>query len=78
MGFSLKPLRCGDPALPLLKAIYTVGHFPAESTHAHYSINGHDGEGSALWCIHCTYCMLVLLPICVHVHMYIASLFVYT
>ena len=36
--FSLKPLRCRDPALPPLKAIRTVGHFPTESTHAHYSI----------------------------------------
>ena len=25
---SLKPLHCGDPALPPLKAIHTVGHFP--------------------------------------------------
>ena len=38
VGFSLKPLRCRDPALPPLKAIRTVGHFPMESTHAHYSI----------------------------------------
>ena len=37
VGFSLKPLHCGDPALPPLKAICTVGHFPAESTHAHYT-----------------------------------------
>ena len=36
VGFSLKPLCCGDPALPPLKAIHTVGHFPAESAHAHY------------------------------------------
>ena len=39
VGFSLKPLRCRDPALPPLTAIRTAGHFPAESgTHAHYSI----------------------------------------
>ena len=35
VGFSL---RCGDPALPLLKTICMVGHFPAESVHAHCSI----------------------------------------
>ena len=35
VGFSLKPLRCGDPALPPLKAIHTVGHFSADSAHAH-------------------------------------------
>ena len=40
VGFSLKPLRCGDPALPPLKAIRSVGHFPAESAHAHYSNEG--------------------------------------
>ena len=35
VGFSLKPLRCRDPAVTVpLKA---VGHFPAESVHAHYS-----------------------------------------
>ena len=39
VGFSLKPLRCRDPALPPLTAIHTVGHFPADSTHAHYSIS---------------------------------------
>ena len=39
VGFSLKLLRCGDPALPPLKAIRLVGHFPAESAHAYYSIN---------------------------------------
>ena len=38
VGFSLKPLRCRDPALPPLNAIRTVGHFPTESVHAHYSI----------------------------------------
>ena len=38
VGFSLKLLRCGDPVLPLLKAIRIVGYFPAESTHAHYSV----------------------------------------
>ena len=27
VGFSLKPLRCRDPALPPLTAIRTVGHF---------------------------------------------------
>ena len=32
MGFSLKPLHYRDPALPPLKAICTVGHFPAESS----------------------------------------------
>ena len=30
-------LRCSDPALPPLKAICTVSHFPAESAYAHYS-----------------------------------------
>ena len=35
---SLKPLRCRDPTLPPLKAIRTVGHFPAESAHAHYAL----------------------------------------
>ena len=39
VGFSLKPLHCRDPALPPLKAIRSVGHFPVESAHAHYSIN---------------------------------------
>ena len=38
VGFSLKPFHCRDPALPPLKAIRTVGHFPTESTHTHYSI----------------------------------------
>ena len=38
VGFSLKLLRCGDPAVPTLKAIRSVGDFPAESAHAHYSI----------------------------------------
>ena len=28
VGFSLNPLHCGDPVLPPLKAICTVGHFP--------------------------------------------------
>ena len=37
VGGSLKPLRCRDPALPPLKAICTVSHFPAESAHVHYS-----------------------------------------
>ena len=37
VGFSLKVLRCRDPVLPPLKAICTVGHFPVESGHAHYS-----------------------------------------
>ena len=37
MGFYLKPLHCRDPALLPLKAICTVGHFPVESEHAHYS-----------------------------------------
>ena len=36
MGCSLKPLHCGDTALPPLKAIHTVGHFPTESAHVHY------------------------------------------
>ena len=30
VGFSLKPLRCGDPALPQLKAINMVGHFSVD------------------------------------------------
>ena len=34
----LKLLCCRDPALPPLKAICTVGHFPVESAHAHYSL----------------------------------------
>ena len=38
VGFSLKTLRCRDPALPPLKAIRTVGHFPTECAHAQYSI----------------------------------------
>ena len=37
VGFSLKLLCYRDPVLPQLKAICTVGHFPAESMHAHYS-----------------------------------------
>ena len=37
-GFSLKPLRCRDPALPSLKTISMIGHFPVESKHVHYSI----------------------------------------
>ena len=36
MKFSLKLLHCGYPALPLLKAVRLVSHFPAESAHAHY------------------------------------------
>ena len=37
VGFSLKPLRCRDPALPPLTVQSAI--FPAESgTHAHYSI----------------------------------------
>ena len=44
MGFSLKPLRCGDPALPPLTAIRLVGHFPAESAHAHYLPRGAPGS----------------------------------
>ena len=36
VGFSRKPLRCRPSTVPL-KAICTVGHFPAESVHAHYS-----------------------------------------
>ena len=36
VGFSLKLLRCRDPALPLLKTIHTDGHFPEDSVHAHY------------------------------------------
>ena len=31
VGFSLKLLRCRDPALPPLTAIRTVSHFPAEA-----------------------------------------------
>ena len=34
VGFSLELLCCRDPALPLLNAIRTVGHF----AHEHYSI----------------------------------------
>ena len=32
VGFSLKPLRCRNPAL---HHMYMVSHFPVESTHAH-------------------------------------------
>ena len=37
VGFSLKPLRCRDPALPPLcgRAYVQSAIFPAESTHAH-------------------------------------------
>ena len=38
VGFSLKPIGCRNPALPPLKGICTVSHFPAESMHVHYSI----------------------------------------
>ena len=40
VGFSLKPLRCRDPALPPLcgRAYIQSAIFPAESTHAHYSV----------------------------------------
>ena len=38
VGFSLKPHHCRNPALPPLKAIHIVGHFPTERVHAHYSI----------------------------------------
>ena len=41
VGFSLKSLRCWDPGLSPLKAICRVGHFSAESAHAHYSM-GHE------------------------------------
>ena len=34
VGFSLKPLRCRDPALPPLTAIRTVGHFSCGKRHA--------------------------------------------
>ena len=40
--FSLKPLRSRNPALLPLKAIRSVGHFPAGCTHAHYRVNGHE------------------------------------
>ena len=48
MGVSLKLPHCKDLALPLLKAICTVGHFPANSIHVHYSIYTKD---CALKCI---------------------------
>ena len=51
VGFSLKPLRCRDPALPPLKAIRTLDHFPTESTHVHYYQKGlspADGTQEAL------------------------------
>ena len=35
VGFSLKPLRCRDPALPPLCGRAYSRLFPAESTHAH-------------------------------------------
>ena len=47
VGFSVEPLHCGDPALPPLKAIHLVSHFPEESAHAHYSIKGY--EYSETW-----------------------------
>ena len=34
VGFSLKPLRCRDPALPPSTAIRTVGHFSCGKRHA--------------------------------------------
>ena len=34
VGFSLKPLRCRDPALPPLTAIRTAGHFSCGKRHA--------------------------------------------
>ena len=37
MRFSLTPLRYRDPELPLSNAICTVGHFPVECAHSHYS-----------------------------------------
>ena len=36
VGFSLKRLCCIDPVLLPLKAVCTVGPFPADSAHAHY------------------------------------------
>ena len=36
VGFTIKRLRCGDPALPPLNS-RMVGHFSAENAHAHYS-----------------------------------------
>ena len=35
VGFSQKLLHCRDPALPPLKAIRTVSHFPTKGAHAH-------------------------------------------
>ena len=35
VGFSLKLFHCRDQVLPPLNAISVVGHFPADSVHAH-------------------------------------------
>ena len=63
VGFSLKPLCCGNPALPPL---HTVSHFSMDSTHAYYVYAHFNSacvfkdpstrgtEGSALYCIHYT------------------------
>ena len=37
VGFSMKRLRCGDPALLPLNG-HMVSHFPAENAHAHFNI----------------------------------------
>ena len=39
VGFSLKRLRCEDPAPSVVTAVCMVGHFSAERAHAHYNIN---------------------------------------
>ena len=39
VGVSLKRLRCGDPAPSVERAVCMVGHFSAESAHAHCNIN---------------------------------------
>ena len=36
--FSLKPLRCRNQALPLLKAIRRVGHFSANEHYSHVEV----------------------------------------
>ena len=50
-GGSLKPLHCGDPALPPLKAIHTVGYFSCRKyacTLVLRAMNILNAKGSAL------------------------------
>ena len=81
VGFSLKLLRCRDPALPPLKSytcICTVSHFPAESAHAHYIIY-HDGRV----CLHVEngFCILYISSFCycsTTIIVYIQCTYIYT